>query len=268
MSTAPIPRHGNGLGPARRRLLRLASRLLLLPGFVSLAPLAARAATHAYPVGAFSRLAPGPLADESGWEHRPLKNIRPNTAEIVLSGTMPVLRIHSNASASGWAHAITGGLKRAHRLRWRWAVKGGPRQSVVGERSADDFAARVYVVFDYPLAKVPWSARLGIRIARALYGAEVPAAALCYVWHPGIADDSLAESPYTSRVRMILPAATGPRDGWQRVARDLAEDFTRAFGAEYGPGMPELQAIIVSSDTDQTGGVVDAFFGDIELLDG
>ncbi|MEZ5650557.1 MAG: DUF3047 domain-containing protein [Burkholderiaceae bacterium] len=220
-----------------------------------------------YPVGPFSRQAPGPLDDGGGWQHQPLRNVRPNSAEVVLAGSTPVLRIHSNASASGWSHSLTGGLRRARHLHWRWAVRGAPVRSEPGVRAGDDFAARLYAIFDYPLGKVPWSARLGIRLARTLYGESVPAAALCYIWHPNSVPETLVESPFTSRVRMIVPGAQSEGQGWHDVSRDLQADFGRAFGDEYGPGMPELQAIVISADTDQSGGLVDAFFGDIVLSD-
>jgi hypothetical protein len=218
-------------------------------------------------IGAFSRLAPGPLSEESGWVHQPLEDVPPNRADIVVSGTMPVLRIASQASASAWSHPVVGGLRRARRLQWRWAVSGTPGKSELGRKSADDFGARLYVVFDYPLDKVPWTSRLGIRVARALYGSEVPAAALCYVWHPPTPPDTLVDSPYTSRVKMIVPGGEGGFEAWRDVERDVAKDFERAFGEEYGPGVAPIKAIIVSADTDQTGGEVNAFFGDIRLSD-
>ncbi|MEZ5740381.1 MAG: DUF3047 domain-containing protein [Burkholderiaceae bacterium] len=153
----------------------------------------------------------------------------------------------------------------ARRLRWRWSVHGRPARSRLGDKAGDDFAARLYLVFDYPLDRVPWAQRLGIRIARGLYGDQIPAAAICYVWHPEAATDTMIDSPYTSRVKMIVARGGAREDRWHDESRDIATDFRRAFGQEYGPGVAPLQAVLVSADTDQGGGEVTAFFGDILL---
>lgn len=254
----------------RRRTLSAAVRLGVCSAVHAVAPAvmvrSVRAADgRASALGPFSHVAPGPLPPDTGWVHQPLRGIPPNHAEVVAHGRSAVLRITSEGSASGWSHPVPGGLRRAGRLHWTWAVQGAPALSVPGEKSGDDFAARVYVIFDYPLERVPFSARLGIRLARALYGQDVPAAALCYVWHPGVQTEVFFPSPYTSRVQMLVPRALESAGPWKTVTRDLRADFERTFGPEFGTGMPPLKAIVLSADTDQGGGRVDAFFGDVTL---
>jgi hypothetical protein len=57
---------------------------------------------------------------------------------------------------------------------------------------------------------------------------------------------------------------SGPRPGaWWSEERDLQDDFQRAFGAEHGPGMPPIAAVALAVDTDQAGGEVNGFFGDL-----
>jgi hypothetical protein len=65
---------------------------------------------------------------------------------------------------------------------------------------------------------------------------------------------------------MIVTSAAQPDSGWQSVVRDIKADFQRAFGEEFGPGMPPLQAVIVTADTDQSGGAVRASFASLRLL--
>lgn len=134
-----------------------------------------------------------------------------------------------------------------------------------GEKSGDDYAARVYLLFDYPVERVPLAQRLLLRAGRSLHGEDLPAATLCYLLDPRAPAETLLESPYTSRVRMIV-VRSSPRTGtWWEEERDLAADFQRAFGAEHGPGVPALRGIAVAADTDQSGARLRTRFGDLEL---
>ncbi len=184
---------------------------------------------------------------------------------IVQTDVGRVLRIDSNASASALVHAVPAGLRSARTLRWRWRVDGFPSPSAFGSKQADDFAARVYVIFDYPLAKVPFGDRLAIRLARTIHG-DLPAAALVYVWHPSLAAGTLAPSPYTDRVRMIVGRRSDAVGRWFDESRDLVADFRRAFGDEYGAGTAPVASIAVGADTDQSGGTLTSWFGDVALL--
>lgn len=229
----------------------------------------ADAGVSASALTAFSSLAPGPLPAEGPWQHQALSKIKPNRARIVAGqstngqGTR-FLVIDSEQSASAWAHAVPESLRAANTLSWQWLVNGAPGRSALNDKKTDDFAARVYVVFDYPLDKLSFGQRLAIRLARSIHG-DVPAAALCYVWLPETGVDTLADSPYTSRVKMVVATGEPANGQWRSVTRNIRQDFQRAFGEEYGPGVPPIKAIIVSSDTDQSGGKVQASFSGLTL---
>ena len=214
---------------------------------------------------AFSELTPGPLPEGSPWRHQTIGKIKPNTAVIAgEAGSGRFLSITSSSSASAWSHAVPADLAQAKGLHWEWLIQGVPNRTGLNNKKNDDFAARVYVVFDYPLEKLSFGQRVGIRLARSIYG-DVPAAAISYVWLPGARVDTLVDSPFTGRVKMIVAGSAQPDSGWQSVKRNIEADFQRAFGEEYGPGMPPLKAVIVTSDTDQSGGSVRASFARLHL---
>ncbi len=243
-------------------VLSIAGVLLsaLDPKFASLL----RIASASQGITRFSDMPAGELAKESGWQHQPVKNVPPNKGEIVGEAGRRYLLVTSSSSGSAWGHKVPVALARSKQLAWQWLIRGGPNQSALGSKSTDDFAARVFVLFNYPLSKVPFGRRLAIRLARLIYD-NVPAAAICYVWIPGEQPERMLESPYTSRLQMIV-AGTAPANGeWQRQSRDIAADFQRAFGAEFGEGMAPIDAIVLSADTDQTGGRVEAGFSNLSL---
>ena len=87
---------------------------------------------------------------------------------------------------------------------------------------------------------------LALRMARALYDPTLPAATLCYVADPRVPAGTLMASPYTGRVQVMVIRSSAQPGAWWDEDRDLGADFQQAFGAEYGPGMPPLAAVVAS----------------------
>ena len=272
-------RRPEGFGAARRALLAQGARaaavaLALQP---ALAPGRARAngtSTGTAPVPASSPGAPMPApfsmrrpgeSPPAPWAMQALRGTPPNTHSLVEDAGVTVLEIRSSASGSSLLHPLEGDAAQARFLRWRWKTDGQASRERFGDKAGDDYAARVYLMFDYPLDRVPLGQRLLLGAARALHGEDLPAATLCYLLDPRAPAGTLIDSPYTSRVRMIVARSTGRTGVWWDEERDLAADFRRAFGEEHGPGVPRLRAIAVAADTDQGGASLRTRFGDLLL---
>ena len=263
-----------GYIPARRALLAQAARAAALA--LALPPALARAtgtgsgsasasASASEPVPAlFSTRRPGDSPPQP-WTMQALRGIPPNAHALVEDAGITVLEIRSSTSGSSLLHPLDGDAAQARSLRWRWKTDGQASRERFGDKAGDDYAARVYLMFDYPLDRVPLGQRLLLGAARALHGEDLPAATLCYLLDPRAPAGTLIDSPYTSRVRMIVARSTGRTGVWWDEERDLAADFRRAFGDEHGPGMPRLRAIAVAADTDQGGASLRTRFGDLLL---
>lgn len=247
--------------PRRRAALTAAAAGLLLPRRSAWAD--SRTPSAFPPVG-FAAQRPGAALPE-GWREERVRGVAPNRHDLVEDDGRTVLRIASLGSASSLMWRFETPV-RASRLAWRWRLDAWPRAAALatlGEKAGDDFGLRLYLLFDYPMNRVPIADRLLIRVARTLYDPALPAAALCYVADPRAAPGSVLPSPYTRRVRIMVlrsGAAPGP---WWGEDRDLQADFQRAFGEEHGPGMPPIAAVALAVDTDQAGGEVNGFFGDL-----
>ena len=211
---------------------------------------------------AFSHTTPGgPLP--AGWQEQRLRSIDANRYRLVAEQGQTMLKIESNRSASSVLHRLPPGARPAL-LAWRWRTDGWPSASAAfGDKAGDDFSLRLYLMFDYPLDRVPTGQALALRMARALYDPTLPAATLCYVADPRVPAGTLMASPYTSRVQvMVIRSAPLSDTGWQED-RDLEADFQRAFGSEYGPGMAPVAAVALAADTDQSGSRVNSWFSDL-----
>ncbi len=180
------------------------------------------------------------------------------------AGTI-VLRADAGASMAGLSHALHLDPKAKPVLEWRWKVSGVLAKSVFGTKAGDDFPARVYVLFDYDTAKLPFGTRIKLKLARAMYGDAVPAAGLCYVWDAKAEVGTAVWSPYTDRLRMIVVTSGAAQAGrWVSVRRNVADDFRAAFGED----PPAISGVAVATDTDNTGEAVTAWYGDIRFLSG
>jgi hypothetical protein len=210
----------------------------------------------------FSSLAPGaPLPD---WIEPYVFPNQPNPTrfELVEEEGATVLRARAEASASGLVRRLRADPARHPQLAWRWKVTRLPQRSDLSRKAGDDFAARIYVLFDLDPAALSLGDRLKLSLARAVWGDQLPAAALCYIWDRRAPAGTIAPNAYTDRVQMVVAdSGTESLGRWRKHERDVAADFRRAFGME----APSVGGVIVSADTDNTGESAESFFGDIEF---
>lgn len=255
------------MNPRRRGLLRAAGALPLL-GAVP-APAQPPAQARAIEVMRFSALRaggtlPGTLKPWA-FGDRP----RHTRYTLVEDEGSVVLRAQAAASTSGLVRALHVDLRTHSVLAWRWKARNLVMHGDIASKAGDDFALRVYVTFDLDTATLSAGERLALSFARLVYGSDVPAAALCYVWDARAPLGSVVPNAYTDRVRMIV-AGSGTRDvgRWAGVERDVRADYLRAFGppgAGAAGALPAVNGVVVSTDTDNTGESVEAYYGDIEF---
>lgn len=233
--------------------------------FVVLVVLASAVSTQAMGtlIGGFSAMRPGQsFAD--GWKLVTLPGVEPTQFDLVDDGDAPVVRAIATASAASLLRSVTGDGVENPVLTWRWRVDRVVSQGDVYTKQGDDFAARVYVMFDYPLDRLSWLDQGKLKLARWLYGDQVPAAALCYVWGNQAPLQARTDNAYTDRVKMfVLKNAASDIGEWAVERRDLTADYRAAFGED----PPPISGVALAADTDQTGETVTAWFGDISLLD-
>jgi hypothetical protein len=211
----------------------------------------------------FSTATPGG-ALPAPWRISLLPNVKRATQyDLVTDDSTVVLRAQSDASMATVAHPLRVDPKSFPVIAWRWKVGNLLRKSHIDSKAGDDFPARVYVLFDYDVARLPLFERTKIYLARRRYGPAVPAAALCYVWDGKAPVGKSVWSPYTDRVRVIVvESGSGHLNQWRDEQRDLVADFRAAFGED----PPAISGVAVASDTDNTGESATALFGDIRLL--
>lgn len=168
----------------------------------------------------------------------------PTRYEVVSDAGQPVLHAVSRSANAGLAREVGRAAPAEARLHWRWKVRasltGNTRER---ERAGDDYAARVFVVFETSLN--PLRTR-----------------AINYVWAAAEKSGVVFASPYTKNVGIVVVRSGDAEAGqWRAESRDVLADYQAFFGEP----PKKISAVAVSSDTDNTKTEAEAWFADLVL---
>ncbi len=146
-------------------------------------------------------------------------------------------------------------------LSWRWRVDRGLDISDEKVKKGDDFAARVYVMFRLDRSRASTLLRLRHRLAKLLYGEEVPGSALNFVWASRLAPGTVWNNPFEPNAKMIA-LERGAKASWQSETVDIAARYAELFGVP----TPPLMALAIMSDSDNSCQKTQARFGAFRFL--
>jgi len=184
---------------------------------------------------------------EKHWQQRGFPLISPTQYEIHVGDRGVVVTGRAGDANRGMARRVDVANPTKIHLSWAWRV----RSELTGEadertKDGDDFAARVFVVFETSV--IPTRTR-----------------AINYVWAAREPVGAVFPSPYTKRVAHIVmrKGKSGEADAeeWLPESRNVLQDYRDYFGEE--PSVVTAVAIMV--DTDNTDGYAEADFKDLVL---
>jgi len=175
-----------------------------------------------------------------GWERKDFKGetrYRLQTVDGVVA-----LQADSHAAASGLFKERRIDLEQTPFLNWSWRI--ADRLSGLNEQSkpGDDYAARIYVVVKGGLAF--WQTK-----------------AIDYVWAGNTAKGTVWPNAFAGDHAMMI-ALRGPEAAlnlWYGEKRNVRADLQKLFGED----LRFIDAVALMTDTDNSGGHVLAYYGDI-----
>lgn len=179
----------------------------------------------------------------SGWEEKEFEG--KTTYRLTHLDGRNVLHASSSNAASGLFKKVDIDLNKIPVIHWSWKVKNTLKSLNEREKSGDDFAARIYIVFsDGPFF---WQTKT-----------------LNYVWANQSQLGEHWPNPYTSNAQMLAVQPGDNNTGqWHIESRNVLDDIQKVFGKK----VSDIDAIAIMSDTDQTGASTQAWFGDIWFSD-
>ena len=229
--------------------------------YASLAIVLVATAASASPtwVGRFT--APG--NPPAPWRMVPYQGEKPTNYRVAQVGGRAAMEARVDSSMSLMARPVEIDLAQKPILCWRWYVDSPVVKADMTRRTGDDYAARIYIAFDMPDSAMSGSTKFKLKMARAMFGKNVPDAAVVYVWDNSHPVGTARKSSYTDRSQLMVAETGAAHAGsWVTERADVASDFAKAFGGK--PGKPIQLA--VASDGDNTKSKGRAAFADLHFV--
>lgn len=197
------------------------------------------------------------------WQEVRLKaDLKPNMFTVRDWDGVPALEVKSAGSMSLLGRTLEVDLQRTPVLCWRWRIDAPLKSADMTQRSGDDYAARVYVSLALPDTEKSLGLRAQLSIARSIWGASVPDAAVNYVWDNREPVGTERPNAYTNRTTMVVLRSGAADAGvWVQERRNVGRDVARLWGASARPVQ-----LAVTADTDNTGETARAGFADLHWV--
>lgn len=197
----------------------------------------------------------------ASWDSLTFASIKEHTSyKLVNDQGVSVIKAESMNSASGLTKKIRFNPKDYPYLSWRWKINKTIPGTDVNFKAGDDYAARVYIIFHYELDDLPKREKSRAKMYKFFNGKLPPLATLNYIWGNKSSIGRIVSSPYTNRVKMvILKNSNSALQQWHVEERNIYEDYKAAFGEE----PKDVTSIAIMTDTDNTAGMAESFYGDI-----
>jgi hypothetical protein len=198
-----------------------------------------------------------------GWQRLSFRGIANEThySREAFEG-IEVAKAESNCGASGLVLRLDAiHLDQTPLLSWRWRVDHGLDLLEEQTKAEDDFAARVYIMFELDKSRASTLKKLRHRLAELLYGEDIPGSALNFVWTSRLPVGTVWDNPFESSAKMIA-LAQGAKIGWRSETVDVVARYQELFGTPIPPPL----GIAIMSDSDNSCQRTEARFADFKFL--
>jgi len=215
--------------------------------------------------GSLAARAEIPLATPGTRDWQPLtfRGIsNPTHYSVESSDGREVAKAESECGASGLVLRVDAiRAEQTPLLSWRWRVDRGLDLSDEKTKAGDDFAARVYLMFELDPARASILQRLRHQLAKLVYGEDLPGSALNFVWTSRLPVGTIWDNPFVASVKMVA-LEQGTPGGWRTETVDWAARYRELFDAP----VPPLLGLAIMSDSDNSCQSTQARFADFEFL--
>jgi hypothetical protein len=204
-----------------------------------------------------------PTPGSDGWRPLVFRGVANRTQYSLESFEgVEITKAESNCGASGLVLRLDAiRIDQTPLLSWRWRVDRGLDLLEEQTKAEDDFAARVYIMFELDKDRASTLEKLRHRLAKLIYDEEIPGSTLNFVWTSRLPVGTVWDNPFESSAKMIA-LAQGANTGWRTETVDLAARYRELFDAP----IPPMIALAIMSDSDNSCQRTEARFADFKFL--
>ncbi len=179
-----------------------------------------------------------------GWELEAFHNHHEIKLEPLQNGRFGI-RLVSEGNSFGLHKSVDVDLKEFPILSWRWKVDRLPPTGDIREKSKDDQAAQVYVIF-------PTFVKLMSPTIGYLWDSNAPAGTIAN-----------GHAPITPVKVVVLQSGTQRLGEWVQERRNVAEDYMQLFGKD---SSSKVGRVAIWINTQHTKSSAEATFADLQFL--
>jgi Protein of unknown function (DUF3047) len=202
-------------------------------------------------------------AAQQGWQAVLLPGKAPTRYAWADKDGVRSIAARADRSASIWERSLSRQPDQLGAIEFSWWIDSILADANVAEAGLTDAPARVMFAFEGDSSNLPMRTRMQFELAQTLTGRAPPYATLAYVWDAKAPVGTVIVHPRNDRVRKIVVESGAKHTRqWRKYQRNLKDDFKLAFGE--APG--RLTAVALMTDSDNVGGVAQAWYGDIAFL--
>ena len=204
----------------------------------------------------------GPAGAISEWRAVPLPGKRETSYTHCEFEGRSAWHAQSKAAASVWRKPVSRVVTPDTHVEFSWWVAGTIVGADLTRAEVADSPVRVGFAFDGDIARLSMRNRMQFQLVEAITGEAPPFAMLMYVWDNHAEVGSVLRSTRSDRFqKIVLEKGETHLRQWRDYRRNLYSDFLQAF--HEAPG--RLIGIALMTDTDNTGGTAEAWYGDVVL---
>ena len=185
----------------------------------------------------------------SDWKHKPIMN--ETVYQVTSYKGRVALKAVSDGAASGLVIEKQIDLLETPYVNWSWLVEKALSKLDERSKDGDDYAARVYVIVDGGL--LPWEKK-----------------AISYVWSSSQGQGQVWDNAFAgSNVKMVSVRGQESNIGqWYDEKRNVYKDLIKYFGDKGSDEANQksyryIDTVAIMTDTDNSRGHAEAFYGDI-----
>ncbi|MGH7410461.1 MAG: DUF3047 domain-containing protein [Candidatus Methylomirabilis sp.] len=180
-----------------------------------------------------------------GWELKTLHDGHRVKIEPFQNGRFGV-RLVSEGNSFGLHKSVEVDLKEFPILSWKWKVDRLPPMGDIREKSKDDQAAQVYVIFPTSL----------LSVRNPMIG---------YIWDSNAPTGTITDGhAVMTPIKVVVLQSGKQRLGeWVQERRNVAEDYQRLFGED---SLPKVGRVAIWINTQHTKSSAEATFADLQFV--
>lgn len=200
-------------------------------------------------------------ARDQKWERLTLPKKDWTEYELKTEDGRTYVRAISNNSASGWRYNIEIDPKEYPIIEWQWKVDSVLTNGDMNQKKGDDYAARIYVTYDFSRRDLPFGERVKYGAMKTFTSFDIPLRALNFVWANKAPVGTIRKNVFTNWVNMVAVESGNENAGsWIISSTNVYDTYKQAFNGEEPK---KITGVAIMTDSDNSKGAATAYYGTI-----